>query len=49
MITIVDYNIGNIGSIRNMLSKVGAEVQIASSVAEIEQARKIILPGVGRF
>jgi glutamine amidotransferase len=49
MITIIDYGMGNIGSILNMLKKVGAEGIITSNIAEIEKADKIILPGVGAF
>ena len=49
MITIVDYGMGNLGSIANMLKKIGSPVQISSSLSEIESASKIILPGVGAF
>ena len=49
MIVIVDYSVGNIGSILNMLKKIGVEAKISSSVQDIEQADKIILPGVGAF
>lgn len=49
MIVIVDYEVGNVGSIANMLRKVGAEVAVSSSAADIERADKVILPGVGSF
>jgi imidazole glycerol-phosphate synthase subunit HisH len=49
MITIVDFDIGNLGSIRNMLKKIGVASVITSSPAEIEKAGKLILPGVGAF
>lgn len=49
MIVIVDYDVGNVGSIANMLRKIGADVAVSSSAADIEQADKIILPGVGSF
>ena len=49
MIVIVDYGVGNIGSILNMLKKIGTQAKISSSVQDIEQADKIILPGVGAF
>jgi glutamine amidotransferase len=48
-IVIIDYGLGNLGSIANMLKKVGAQAVIASDVATIEQADKLILPGVGAF
>ena len=49
MITIINYNAGNIKSIQNMLKRIGAKSCISSSVDEIEQAEKLILPGVGHF
>jgi len=49
MIAIVDYNMGNVGSIRNMLRKIGAESVITSDIDEISRAAKLILPGVGAF
>lgn len=48
-IAIVDYGVGNLGSIQNMLKKLGAQSQIATDVNTIERAEKIILPGVGAF
>ena len=49
MIHIVNYGLGNLGSIQNMLKKVGAESSITSSPADLKNAEKIILPGVGAF
>jgi imidazole glycerol-phosphate synthase subunit HisH len=49
MITIVDYGLGNLGSISNMLKKIGAKAKIASSRDGILNAEKLILPGVGSF
>lgn len=49
MIVIVDYGMGNLGSILNMLRKAGADAVISSSEADIEAADKLILPGVGAF
>ena len=49
MITIINYNAGNIKSIQNMLKRIGAKSCISSNVEEIEQAERIILPGVGHF
>jgi glutamine amidotransferase len=49
MITIIDYGMGNIGSIQNILKKIGADSKITSNVDEILNAEKIILPGVGSF
>lgn len=49
MITIVDYGMGNVGSVYNMLRKLRAKVQISNNVNEIARADKLILPGVGHF
>src|SRR5438132_3291440 len=48
-IVVIDYGMGNIGSIVNMMKKIGAEASISSDTAEIERADKLILPGVGAF
>lgn len=49
MITIIDYGMGNLGSIRNMIKKIGEESIITNNINEIMKAKKLILPGVGRF
>lgn len=49
MIAIIDYGLGNLRSILNMLKKIGAPATISRSIEEIEQADKLILPGVGAF
>ena len=49
MIVVVDYGMGNVGSIANMLRKVGAQPMVSSDPAIIAQADKLILPGVGAF
>jgi glutamine amidotransferase len=49
MIIIVDYGVGNVGSVLNMLRKVGAQARVSGAVADIEAADKLILPGVGHF
>ncbi|HUP59823.1 MAG TPA: imidazole glycerol phosphate synthase subunit HisH [Thermoanaerobaculia bacterium] len=49
MIVIVDYGMGNLGSILNMLRKIGAKATISRERAEIEAADKLVLPGVGAF
>ncbi|WP_292068062.1 imidazole glycerol phosphate synthase subunit HisH [Brevundimonas sp. UBA7664] len=48
-IRIVDYGQGNLGSIRNMLLRLGAESEVTQDPAEIETATHLILPGVGAF
>jgi glutamine amidotransferase len=49
MITIVDYKMGNLHSIKNILKKVGSDAIISSDPTIIRNASKIILPGVGSF
>jgi len=49
MIVIVDYGMGNVGSIKNMLHRVGAASVIAAEPEAIRSAEKLILPGVGAF
>lgn len=49
MITIVDYKLGNLGSVYNMLSYLGIETEITSDIAKIINADKLILSGVGSF
>lgn len=49
MIDIIDYGIGNIGSIQNMIKYIGGNSRIISTPDEILLSNKLILPGVGSF
>ena len=49
MISVVNYGVSNIGSMVNMLKKIGVPAVVVSKPEEIERAEKIILPGVGAF
>ncbi len=49
MIAIVDYGVGNLFSLCSSFKKIGAEATITAEKATIENADKIILPGVGAF
>jgi imidazole glycerol-phosphate synthase subunit HisH len=49
MITIVDYGMGNLGSILNMFKHIGVKASTTCSPEEIRKAEKLILPGVGAF
>ncbi len=49
MLTIIDYNIGNLKSIWNMLKKIGVNCIVSRRIEDIEAADKFILPGVGSF
>jgi glutamine amidotransferase len=49
VIVIVDYDMGNVGSILNMLRKLGAAATVSHDPALLKGADGIILPGVGSF
>lgn len=49
MIVIVDYGMGNLGSIVNMFKKIGAKALISGDPKIIATASKLLLPGVGSF
>ncbi len=48
-IAIVDYGVGNLNSVSNMIRRAGAEARIVRTPAEVRQAERIVLPGVGAF
>jgi glutamine amidotransferase len=48
-IAVVDYGHGNLGSILNMLKKIGSPGILVSDPERLDCADKIILPGVGAF
>jgi glutamine amidotransferase len=47
MIAIIDYNAGNITSVKNALDRLGYESTLTSRHEEIMSADKVIFPGVG--
>ena len=49
MIAIIDYGMGNLGSVQNMLRKLGAESVRTSDPGEIARASKLVLAGIGAF
>jgi glutamine amidotransferase len=49
VIVVIDYGMGNLGSIANMFKKVGLKATVTSDPTVIEQAAKLVLPGVGAF
>ncbi len=48
-ITIIDYGMGNLRSIEKAFERLKIPSVITSSKQEIENATKIVLPGVGNF
>ena len=49
MISIIDYGMGNVGSVVNMLRHIGATCEVTRNPQKLEKASKILLPGVGAF
>jgi len=49
MIAVIDYGVGNLFSLTSSLAYLGAEAQISTTREQLQQADKIILPGVGAF
>jgi glutamine amidotransferase len=49
MIVVIDYQMGNVGSVLNMLQKLGHEAVLSARPSAIEAATRLILPGVGAF
>lgn len=49
MIAIVDYNMGNLASVKNAFDLLGERVVVESDPSKLGQYDKLILPGVGAF
>ena len=49
MIAIVDYQMGNLRSVQKAFERVGHEAAITSDAMSIEQASRLVIPGVGAF
>ena len=49
MICLIDYGLGNLGSLQNMLKRIGEDVIISNDREVILHSTKLILPGVGTF
>ena len=49
MITIIDYGMGNMGSVANMMRRYQIPHCVSANPNEIEKAAKLLLPGVGAF
>jgi len=49
MIAVIDYGVGNVASIVNMLKKTGAPALPATTAEQVQNAEKLILPGIGSF
>ena len=49
MVAIIDYELGNLASVKKALDYLKIENVITSNLNEIKQSSSIILPGVGSF
>lgn len=49
MITIIDYGLGNVRAFRNVYERLNIKTKLATTVNDVKDASKIILPGVGSF
>src|SRR5215475_10861340 len=49
MIGIIDYGVANLGSMRNMLRRIGVENDLVGTPEALLKADKLILPGIGAF
>ena len=49
MIAIIDYNMGNLASVKNAFAKLGKEAVVESNPEKFQEYDKLILPGVGAF
>jgi imidazole glycerol-phosphate synthase subunit HisH len=47
VIAILDYGMGNLRSVAKALEHVGAEPMVTSSAAQVREADRLVLPGVG--
>lgn len=48
-VSLIDYNMGNLLSVRKAFEAVGAEVQLITTAEEVDTADVLVLPGVGNF
>lgn len=48
-VTIVDYGLGNLLSVKRAFEHLNVDVEISDSPAKIETAERLIIPGVGAF
>ena len=49
MIGIINYDLGNLGSVKNALNKIDEPFLQINNISDFESAKKLILPGVGSF
>ena len=48
-VTVIDYGLSNLLSVRHAFAHFGAETLLTSDPADVLAAEKLVLPGVGAF
>ncbi len=48
-VALLDYGVGNVGSVRRAFERLGAEVVTTSDPALVAESSRVVLPGVGAF
>ena len=48
-LVLIDYGVGNVGSLKRSFKKIGADAEISGDIATIKAADGLIFPGVGAF
>ncbi len=48
-VLVIDYHMGNLGSVKRSLEECGAEVLVSDDPKDLKQAERFVLPGVGAF
>ena len=48
-VNVIDCDIGNLGSVINLIKKLNFEVNIVKNISDFNTSKKIILPGVGHY
>jgi len=49
MLVVIDYNVGNVKSVCNVLRHIGCEVRLTAEPAVVKEASGVVLPGVAAF
>jgi glutamine amidotransferase len=48
-VTVIDYGVGNLGSVVRAFRRVGVEVEVTAEAGRVMAAERLVLPGVGHF
>lgn len=48
-VVVIDYGVGNVGSVLNVLKRIGKEAVVSGREEDIASADQLILPGIGAF